>query len=200
MSPGPCPITAPLPRNGASMAQAEVFAFPLSTLTPFRADFLHPRPAASKPGHQGEITTPTLPPLQNAPPPVPSSLQGNGISQDFIVFGEGTAEVGGLGKKGPTPKEKREREKGVMGNEKHEGMLAKRRGTERHRRDWQRTRKKGILREEAPGEVGWGGAQYGEPQAETDPGGRKRPLQGLMPGLCPKAQKGPKAAPEAGRS
>lgn len=191
MSPGPCPITAPLLRNGASMAQAEVFAFPLSTLTPFRADFLHPRPAASKPGHQGEITTPTLPPLQNAPPPNAIFTSGKWHLPGLHSFRRGHCRSRGAG-------EERAHPKGEEG--KREGMLGKRRGTERHRRDWQRTRKKGMLREEAPGEVGWGGAQYGEPQAETDPGGRKRLCRASCLALCPKAQKGPEAAPEAGRS
>lgn len=62
MNLGPCPIL-PHPKE-AGRAQAEVFAFPVSTLTPFRADFLHP-PAcgqqARAPGR--EITTPTLLPL-----------------------------------------------------------------------------------------------------------------------------------------
>ena len=85
MSPGPCPSCPPTPTpKQASLAQAEVFAFPVFTLTPFREDFLHPRPLASKPGHQGERSPP--PPSRLCNPQMPSSFQGNGIFQDFLVF------------------------------------------------------------------------------------------------------------------
>lgn len=67
---------------------------------------------------------------------------------------EGTAEVGGLGKRGPTPKE---------------------RGTEYSGRDWSKN-KNGLLMEEASGRGGAGGAQYGELQADW-PRRQEAPLQ-----------------------
>lgn len=51
--------TPPLQR--ASMAQAEVFAFPVLTLTPFRRLSPPPASVASRPGSQGERSPPTLP-------------------------------------------------------------------------------------------------------------------------------------------
>lgn len=62
-APGPCPILPPAPLHiprpsRPARAQAEVFVFPVFTLTPFRAAFLHPRPVAREPGHQGERSLP----------------------------------------------------------------------------------------------------------------------------------------------
>lgn len=105
-APGPAPSaprTPPCPRpSRPARAQAEVFVFPVFTLTPFRAAFLHPRPVAREPEHQGERSLP--PPSSVCNPLLPSSPRECQPPRGLPGLGR-TAEFGGDWGRGAHPRE-----------------------------------------------------------------------------------------------
>lgn len=106
-APGPAPSaprTPPCPRpSGPARAQAEVFVFPVFTLTPFRAAFLHPRPVAREPGHQGTRERDHCPhPPLFATPSCHLPLGNASLLEGFLVWGL-LQNLGGTGAGGPTP-------------------------------------------------------------------------------------------------